>query len=157
MTKHTDSTNCFSIIETKRKNGNYSNPYEFKRSWTVTKVDEVSEKSSRERQLEERLAQLEQTLGVVLESSSLGKGKGKRSSSLPNIDNSFLQRIRSSLVGNTEPDDDSETSSSRGDPPPYELTETKEVYIKKIDLLLNGSPLGKLVNFITLVQKEVFH
>jgi len=101
---------------------------------------------NREQFLEAKLEQLEKTLQLVLEQSaqsSKGKGRGKQSQ--PSRGQSFLSRFRPSQPA------ESQTSSSHSlheededdddPPPPYQGT--KRIYVKKVELLLNGSPLGE--------------
>lgn len=130
------------LIKNERKSGNYSTPYDFRRYWDV-KTELLQEEDPEKVDLQKRIANLEATLSSIIESENSespgskgkGKGKGKRS-------NSFLSRFRFSS------NDDGASTSSRssvGPPPSYAeaVTDlTKRIYVKKIELLLNGSPLG---------------
>lgn len=145
-----------SFLKNDRKLGNYKNPFEFRRFWDVPTQATEFLIQNREQFLEEKLNQLERTLQLVLEErsrapeSSKGKGKGKRSKPLPG--SSFLNRFRQNV-----PSTSSEHSESTPDqPPPYSENDegfgpfgppppapTKRIYIKNVELLLNGAPLGK--------------
>lgn len=133
--------------------GNYENPFEFRRSWDVaTEVEESVSVQSREQILEEKLNRLERTLQRVLEnqafdkaseSTSKGKGKGKNT-------RSFLSRFRRTEDQISSHSDDSEerpppyteNDESHGYGPPPGPVQTKKIYVKKVELLLNGAPLG---------------
>jgi len=134
---------------------------------------------SRERFLEEKLDRLERTLELVLEASkNKGKGKGRGKKSTPRTceppGDGLLSRIRSSFSNrgrdthNTQEEDRASTSSaesyrnqastSSADlPPPYSPREENQfqdategkVFIKKVDILLNGAPLGNCVLLMT--------
>jgi len=140
---------CF--IDNNRKAGNYENPYEFQRFWIhkTTEASSVFNRDHWDRYLEEklsRLERLEQKLDLVLQ----GKGKGKKSA-VEETSPGLMTRLRKSFQQN---EDGSSTSSGRQDeeePPPYEelrqeaiedATAEKTVYIKKVELILNGAPLG---------------
>ena len=84
-----------------------------------------------------------------------GKGRGKKSTapSQPQNSSSFFDRFRPSFSGpstSAANDTQSEASSSHqsqtADPPSYaQATATeKTVYIKQVDLLLNGTPLDQI-------------
>ena len=163
---------CF--IESKNKTGSFDlNPFDFKRSWKVTVNSslESSQVSERERYLEKRLLDFEKQLAyfkscVTLvqvnetDSSSKGKGRGKKSNNTPAADgsSSIFERLRSSFSGPNENETDSvrsepRQSSSRSNvstpPPPYGTIDdtgatTKTIYIKQVQLLLNGAPLDQV-------------
>lgn len=135
------------LIKNDRKLGNYQNPYDFRRHWeVVSRAQTVTEND--DNVLRERISQLEQTLSMFLEDSvsepspSRGKGKGKRSTSFAK---QLMNRFRQS-----RPEDDGASTSSHASsqpslPPPYtevQVDATKRIYVRKIELLLNGSPLG---------------
>ena len=87
------------LIENDRKEGNYTNPYDFRRSWKVTSTSlDASETSSREHALEQRLDKLQKTFDLILQSqtTSTSKGGPRKSSE------GFLTRLRSPFVGNQE-------------------------------------------------------
>lgn len=155
---------CF--VPTNSKLGEYSsNPFDFQRSWTVTTQNQVTEDLSlRERILEEKLTNLQSQLHLlqssieqVTGSGPKGKGRGKKSK---NDDSGLLNRLRESFsLGNQSTGDDiSVASTSRSQrtqlstetpPPPYQEVQgvqgaSKTVYIKNIELLLNGSPLDQV-------------
>lgn len=159
---------CYSIIQNDVKNGNYTNPYDFRRYWIVKRVGGVNPAPvSREAALEAKLNQIEQTLRLVLErteaaTASTSKGKSKPNSEDPGL----LTRLRSSFsqAGQQEANDDNQSTSSSAmdQPPPYEEhelsshaltfdpTTEKLIYIKQIQLTLNGAPLG-MVNLLFIV------
>lgn len=147
---------CF--VKNERKLGNYKNPFEFRRYWDVPTQATEFLMQNRDQFLEEKLIQLERTLQLVIEErnkseSPKGKGRGKRSnvgSNLPST--SFLNRFR--RFQNNAPSTSSEHSEEQ--PPPYSENDehgygpappgpvvTKRIFIKKVELLLNGAPLGK--------------
>jgi len=135
------------LIKNDQKLGNYQNPYEFRRFWDVPKVGFNFVHLNREQFLEEKLNHLEKTLKLVLEGrqtelSNKGKGRGKRSSGT----SSFFGRFRSTAANEPSTSSGSCDVENEEDPPPYDdiETETKRIYVKKIELLLNGTPLGKL-------------
>lgn len=158
---------CF--VPTKSKNGEYStNPFDFERSWTITESTEAEEVNIRERILEDKLTdlqnqllRLQQTIDQTATSSdeqplSKNKGRGKKSQKQQQTNPSFLNRIRGSFSGQ-QVDVASVASTShasvRSDnsnlsaPPPYSqinAAASKTVYIKKVELLLNGSPLDQI-------------
>jgi len=145
-----------------RKLGNYQNPFEFRRFWDVAKVGIEFLHMNREQFLEAKLESLEKTLKLVLEGrasalSGKGKGRGKRSNPNPNpsSSSSFFGRFRSNANQN-QPSTSSSTSNLEDDPPPYDdieiETETKRIYVRKIELLLNGSPLGMYVWYNVYAQ-----
>jgi len=136
-------------MKNERKLGNYENPYEFRRFWDVAKVGIEFLHMNREQFLEAKLQNLERTLQLVLEgqTSLIGKGKGRGKRSQPNASNSssFFGRFRSSQNTQNEPSTSSSTSNIEDDdPPPYDdiQGDTKRIFVRKIELLLNGSPLG---------------
>lgn len=126
---------CF--IQNVRKLGNYTNPFEFRRDWEFTAPGLEFMHRNREQFLEEKLDRLEKTLQLVLEGrsefQSRGKGRGKKSSS-------FLDRFRSgpSTSSSVDPEDQDEPTEEQ------DLGATVHVHVKNVELLLNGSPLGKL-------------
>lgn len=143
----------YSLIENSRKEGDYSNPYEFQRSWIHVVPDIQRPIVNRERLLEQKLALLEEKLDLILHSQeqtsdaperqTRGKGKGKSTES-----SGFITRLRKSFQADNE---SSSSASNLDDPPPYEEEEDPEVgpfqgnktiYIKKIELHLNGALLG---------------
>jgi len=157
---------CF--IESKNKTGEFnSNPYFFRRSWkyTVQSSNELQQVTERERFLEQKLLDFEKQLAffkscVTLVSvdetqpqSSKGKGRGKRSQTTNEQEQSFFTRLRTSfsasggqdtasICSDQEPGSSSQTGSEP-QPPPYSATE-KTVYIKQVDLLLNGATLDQI-------------
>jgi len=123
--------------------------------------------SSRERLLEKKLEKLEQTLDLVLKEtlSKNRRGKAKNLNS-----GGLLSRLRGSFSKGQGPSqegsDQASTSSAhsqddRGSPPPYSATAEEEddqeffvpvgdkvdakVWVQKVELLLNGAPLGIFV------------
>ena len=150
------------------------NPFDFRRSWKVTvssNTDEV-QISPREKYLEDKLLDFEKQLAffkscVTLvsvdetptQASSKGKGRGKRSDQSQQAppsqsQTSFFDRFRPSFSGpstsaanaDTQSVQSEQSQQSSNDPPSYaQATATeKTVYIKQVDLLLNGAPLDQL-------------
>lgn len=168
---------CF--VPTNSKIGDYSsNPYDFERSWTVTSNSEVSEENVRERILEQKLSALQEQL-IRLQSSieqnsvqsRKGKGRGKNSGK---SDQNLLSRLRTSFSGQAGPADDESVASSSHSlrsstsietpPPPYRenVEASKTIYIKKVELLLNGQAVDQvnisiiLFGTVTLVKMIIF-
>lgn len=151
----TDDVPCRVIVcfmKNERKLGNYQNPYEFRRFWDVSVPGIEFATFNREQFLEEKLLRLERTLQLVLEEKTLGKGKGRGKQSKSGNSSSFFSRFRSQQdrastssqqSGFDEVDDDDEQP-----PPPYSerIGGTKRIFVKKVELLLNGSPLGIIIN-----------
>jgi len=159
---------CF--IESKNNTGAQDlNPFDFKRKWTYTPTleTETTGPSERERYLEEKLLDFEKQLAFFKSCVTLvnvneqsqpakNKGRGKRSQPSEAVNSSFFDRFRPNFSNaETQAQDAQSTrseavaSSSRAStssaPPPYEnVTAEKTVYIKQVDLLLNGSPLDQL-------------
>ena len=162
---------CF--IESKNKTGDQKlNPFDFQRRWTVTKDELQGDDylSPREKYLEQELLQMKKQFALFQSclssegadedlanpnKSSKGKGRGKRSTPQPTTssDNqSLFVRLRNSFSGpsntrasstasiNTEP------STSSDPPPPYSSLEAgkKTIFIKQVELLLNGAPLDQI-------------
>ena len=141
---------------------------------TVAANNEDSQITEREKYLEQKLLDFEKQLAffkscVTLVSvdenqspPSKGKGRGKRSVPAPAVQaetqQSFFDRFRPSFSGASAPNADTqsvqseEPSTSRqsqhsvNNPPSYaEATATeKTIYIKQVELLLNGTPLDQL-------------
>lgn len=145
--------------------GNYKNPFEFRRHWDVPAAQANFLVQNREQFLEEKLNQLERTLQLVIErnstaASSKGKGRGKRSNNQPG--SSFLNRLRNFQP--RQPSSSSENSDSQDEPPPYSERDepgpfgppgpvvTKRIFIKKVELLLNGAPLGKFKEYSNAIK-----
>lgn len=124
------------------------NPYEFRRSWAVT-TEVQHEESSREETLEREIRQLKEQLNSIQEKlfsadSDADQGCSKRR----DPGTSFLGRLRSSIIQREE-----EEASEHSEPPPYSasgsvqnerLGGTKTVYIRNVQLTLNGQPLDML-------------
>ena len=157
---------CF--VETKNKNGHYNlNPFDFKRSWEVTvSATNNAPISERERLLEQKLLDFEKQLAFFKSCVSLvqvdetqptisskRKGRGKTSSKGAN-EPSFLQRLGLGASEDTSSvhSENASTSgqSTRSNPPPYsvpsEVGATKTVYIKQVELLLNGAAVDQVSN-----------
>ena len=162
---------CF--IEGKNKSGSYDlNPFDFRRSWEVSTSTTVNAEplTERERLMEEKLLEFEKQLSyfkscVTLvqvdetdQASSKGKGRGKRSKPATEdqaqTSRTFLERLRG-MTGNTDTssvhsDSASTSNSIRSMPPPYReehlnvQATTKKIFIKQVELLLNGAPLDQL-------------
>ena len=158
---------CF--IESKNKTGSFDlNPFDFQRSWQVTTGvtstnDQLSEK---ERYLEKKLLDFEKQLSyfkscvnlvTVDETSentqSKGKGRGKKSkpTESPIPSTSLFNRLRSSFSApqdsqseHSEGQSEAEASTSSTQPPTYLEATTKTIYIKQVQLLLNGTPLDQI-------------
>ena len=160
---------CF--IESKNKTGSFDlNPFDFKRTWQVTTgVSTNDQLTEKERYLERKLLDFERqlsffkscvTLVSVDETSTdaqaKGKGRGKRSkpteNPVPSTSTSIFNRLRSSFSG---PQQDAQSEHSEGPseasgvsspPPPYQevAATTKTIYIKQVQLLLNGTPLDQV-------------
>ena len=155
---------CF--IESKNKTGSLDlNPFDFKRSWQVTSSvsspsDHLSEK---EIFLEKKLLDFEKQLAFfkscvnlvsVDETNTQSKGKGRGKKSKPTEDpipsTSLFNRLRSSFSGpqqdaqSEHSEGQSEASASSSAPPTYLEATTKTIYIKQVQLLLNGTPLDQI-------------
>ena len=141
---------------------------------TVASNQEDSQISQREQYLEQKLLDFEKqlaffkscvTLVSVDESqpqTSKGKGRGKRTVQAPETQTqspqSFFDRFRPSFSGASAANADTQSVHSEhqstsqqsqhsgNNPPSYsEATATeKTIYIKQVDLLLNGAPLDQL-------------
>ena len=174
---------CF--IESKNRTGSQKlNPFDFKRSWSVTVNSEgpTTVATERERYLEKRLVEIEKQLGLFKSCMSANieeeedddddtqpllrnKGKGKKKSSATNQppEPSIFSRLRNSFStgagGEQEQTSDSREPSCSGSIPPPAYSElnfggatgasgatgaTKKIFIKKVELLLNGSPLDQI-------------
>ena len=162
---------CF--IESKNKTGDQKlNPFDFRRKWVVTTSvsDSQSEHlSQRERYLEQELLQMKKQFALFQsclagaeedsQTSAKGKGRGKRSTpqaSTSEQNTSLFVRLRNSFSGPTggtggassRGSVHSEPSTSSDQPPPYsEVTAqatTTTIWIKQVELLLNGAPLDQV-------------
>jgi hypothetical protein len=163
---------CF--IQSKNKTGDLNlNPFDFRRKWkyTVNSQQEQSHISEREKFLEQKLLDFEKqlaffkscvTLVAVDETqpqTSKGKGRGKKTTTQSEGDQpSFFTRLRSSfsdptatqdnqsVYSDTEAPGTSSQTGSEPQPPPYSSLEATEktVYIKQVDLLLNGASLDQI-------------
>ena len=162
---------CF--IESKNKTGSLDlNPFDFKRSWQVTTSSVTSNEqlSEKERFLEQKLLDFERQLSyfkscvnlvsvdeTATNSQVKGKGRGKKSkpteTESPVPSTSIFNRLRSSF---SAPQQDTQSEHSEGQseasgisspPPPsyWEATATtKTIFIKQVQLLLNGTPLDQI-------------
>ena len=160
---------CF--VEAKNKLGSYDrNPFDFQRSWEYTVPDSDNSEvqiSEREKYLEKKLLDFEKQLEYFkncvsfvqeneIPTASKGKGKKKNDQS---HDSNIFERLRSSFSGprnenedsslRSEPRQSSSQSNRSTPPPPYpdqsQSTATKKtVYIKQVELFLNGAPLDQV-------------
>jgi len=80
---------CF--IQSDRKQGNYLNPYDFRRYWVVPKTATTNTESNlrRDRMLEEKIESIQKTLDLILQGQTTSKGGPRKSS-----DASLLNRLR---------------------------------------------------------------
>lgn len=142
------------LIETKRKNGCYLNPYNFKRRYEVDEVEVQQQQPSSNSALEEKLSQIQRQLELVTaQLNQRGKSSQPKDNVQSNTDNNpnILTRLRSSFAGpsTSHADDGSEVSEEEA-PPNYSEAvnlggvKKKTIYVRKIDLLLNGAPLDQL-------------
>ena len=157
---------CF--VPSKNKTGSYSaNPFDFQRSWTVN-VDapaDESRRTEREKYLEQKLLDFEKQLSFFKScvtlvhtdetaNASKGKGRGKRTPATTSQQSSIFDRLRGSFSGpsdenNTELDEAASLVSQTSTPPPAysssteNVGATKTVYIKNVDLFLNGAPVDQ--------------
>jgi len=132
------------------------NPFEFRRSWTVTTQAQEDENSSREEMLERQLAELKEQLSLIqeklfgseCEQNSQRAEKDKGMPPRKESTSSFLGRLRSSIIPREQ-----EQESESSDPPPYSTSGSvenvrvggsKTVFIKNVELTLNGQPLDML-------------
>jgi len=140
------------VIDKARKGDYGLNPFDFRRSWDI-EVDEASVGSSKEELLERELQRLkdqfelfQEKIRACEESTKGGPSKNQQRHS----QSSFLGRLRSSFAEQSVTSDaDSDISETA--PPPYREREgslprakkIKTVFIKKVELLLNGTPLDQ--------------
>ena len=168
---------CF--LETKNKTGSFDlNPFDFRRSWEVTtSLSNENQLSQREQLMERKLQEFEKQLAYFKScvtlvqvdetqnstpSTSKGKGRGKRSTRTETqpTDQTFFQRLRSGLTGNetdhgsVHSEASTSAASVRSAPPAYSASQvggtTKTIFIKQVELLLNGAPLDQLDSQETL-------
>jgi hypothetical protein len=138
------------LIEQDRKNGSYKNPFYFRRHYVVPVKEFNTEEAKGHSALEEKLNQIQRQLELVTaQLSQAQKGKTTRPADSQNQDPSILTRLRSSFAGpSSGPSGDNVSEVSEEDvPPTYNEAvnaTTKTIFVKKIDLLLNGSPLDQL-------------
>lgn len=116
-----------------------------------------------DRQLEAKLELIQRQLEFVTE--QLNKGKGKRpiqTPPQPSPSGNILNRLRSSFSGPGTSDQLSTDSHEDEEPPSYSLVDpdppqpvpvTKTIWIKKVELLLNGIALDQL----DITESEVHH
>jgi len=133
---------CF--VETNRVTGDYLlNPFLFNRKWTVTTSSiEVPQPQSESEELKRRLDQAEslnRELLSQLQKLNKGKGRGKktRQDPLEGTSTRFVQ-----FGGDM--DTVSVTSDESGNSTSNLRATTKTVYLKKVELLLNGQPIDGL-------------
>jgi len=150
-----DNTPCrliFCFIEENARKGSYSlNPFEFRRSWTVTTDGDqtnVSREEILERQLKELSAKIESLQNQFLKAAETedrpSTSKGKKSGEQRK--ESLFGRLRSSLIETSAESDDTASNVSNETPlPPYsddpKPKVQKTIYIKKVELTLNGVPI----------------
>ena len=154
---------CF--VKTASKVGDYStNPFEFARKWEIpTTLQKNFEQSDREKRLELRIKEIEekfQKFQAAFDGKEKGKGKGrgKKNSTeteeeiASEIGKEAQRRLRSFLEA--EEASTSTASCYRPSAPHYEPSEqsqdstvcasNKNVFIRKIEILLNGSPIDQV-------------
>lgn len=156
---------CF--VETKNKTGSQTtNPFDFQRAWKATQVSEEENQSSslRERALEEKINSMQEKLQkfeslfnlddemlrqiqAFQESRKSPSGRGKRSSSLQEGP-SIFSRIRSSLGSQNRHSPTPSSHHSTSPPPSYreieDFGDPPLIFVKQVELLLNGAPLDQL-------------
>lgn len=126
--------------EEKAREGSYiKSPYEFRRSWEVTGLEE-EQQLSKEELLQRQIQLLQQKL-EELENKIEGNGQDKEGPSRE----TFLSRLRSSVFVREDDDPEDEIQSQRSTASARRLGEIKTIYIKKVDLTLNGNSIGSKI------------
>lgn len=132
------------FVEEKAREGDYlKNPFNFNRYWEV-EVDAITQNLTREEVLERHLKELQDKFDqfqrrLLGETSQERRGTG-----------TFFGRLRSSLAEEPPSYETSQRQTVQDDPDPPNppgpnpVTAKRTVYIKKVELLLNGIPVGKL-------------
>jgi len=123
--------------------GSYSkSPYEFRRSWTVN--TQARPEVSREHLLEQELKELKQQIAEI-QQKFLNAESEDRPGPSRRKDSGILGRLRSSLLPrDSDEESDQPPSYSSQDSLDLNLGGTKTVYIKNVQLTLNGVPLDML-------------
>jgi len=145
----------FCFVETSKKIGTRSsNPFNFQRRWTIIKkrLRYFEGQSEREIRLEERLRLLERELSSF-KSSVKGKGRGKNTTgaststapSLRPTPRETNQTNPSSIDSDQWTDDASSTGVGE---------EMETIFIKKVELILNGAPGSILIIAFYLINKR---
>lgn len=159
------------LVDTKAKNGSYtSNPFEFRRKWHFKKKkvdlnvlqENLSEKEILERKIKEieresqkRLEEMQKKFDILqnqfLQQQSKGKGRGKKSqqSDSSSLNEGFANihlRSSASSASSASSFERISVQDVNDDPDPDPTPEVLEtVYIKKIELLLNGTPVDQVL------------
>jgi len=156
---------CF--VEQQRKTGHYnSNPFLFNRKWKVQKLDAQATRQTQDPTPKELLLEkcLQETIAMnklllerlQVQDQPTDKGKGpKRGKNTRNVGPSrfaeFTQREQSITSDDSEPQQG--PSSARltrnggygpDPPPPPPPPQFKDVFLKKVELTLNGAPIDAL-------------
>jgi len=153
------------FLESSAKSGAYNkNPFNFLRKWTVPKTAEDLEgqkiTSDQHSELSDRLRQLEEINKQLLESvknlqtsiNSKGKGKKTPASSCASVTDNFQNVTLNDLASTSRMSTSdelrrlaSESSASSAIAEPLDIVEdeTKDVYIRRIQLLINGTNLDQ--------------
>lgn len=134
------------FVEQKALAGDYSkNPFEFKRSWVVPKSNVQAPQLSREQALERQLRELQERFEDFQKhleeerNAEKDTDKDKRDTE----QTSFFSRFRRSFAEPPPRYQSSESELSDDPPGPTPGPQTKTIYIKKVELQLNGQPIGK--------------
>lgn len=154
----------FFVKSSSKAGSQFENPFNFQRKWSVPAgQDEQMSLTPGNNQdfLAEKIRQLEETNRALLESiqgiqKSLNKGKGKRNANAPSscgsLTNNFQSVSLNDLANVGQPESDfyelrSQTSSQRTSTTHQESVNvggTKEVYLKKVDLTINGASIDQV-------------
>lgn len=127
----------FCFVEEKARKGDYSkSPFEFRRSWTVESLG-TEETLSKEEILEKEIQELREKFKILEKRLLEDERPAERREST-----SFLSRVLRSSDHREQCESESET------PPPYQtedpITKKKTVWIRKVELTLNGAPLDQV-------------
>lgn len=160
----------FCFVNDDARQGDFGlNPFEFRRHWDVedksgfTRTSELSREDLLEREvrllrqlIESRFSgesgnqsnPLNEDQPLKSKASGASKSKGRKPS--------FLKRLRSSFGEQNQTDDSASEASSIERPPPYSddpdpPPKLKRIFIKKVELLLNGSPVDQAYFLLKLL------
>lgn len=140
----------FAFVADKAKKGSYeTNPFEFKRSWVVTEGDSLTQELSKEEILEREIKELRAKFALLEEKTSqIIQVQGNTRKGSVGSQGTLFGRLRSSFA---EQGDGSSVSSESSQPPAYTVDpdppapKTKTVFIKKVELILNGTPVDQVI------------